>query len=116
MNIRDRIIRDEISLVWSYVIDIEVFRNPFQLRRLGAESWKELSSTEIGPSIEIISDAVKFREIGFREIDSLHIACAIASNSHYFITTDDAILKKSSLVEEISLVNPVEFVEILGEL
>ncbi len=116
LAIRESIVRDELKLVWSYVIDVEVFRNPFPLRRLGAESWKELSITEIGPSVEILSEAIKFRDLGFGEIDSLHVACAIASNSNYFITTDDAILKKSSYVDGIKLANPVEFVERIGEL
>lgn len=87
--------------------------NPFPLRRQGAESWKELSITEIAPSVEIVSRAIEFRDIGFREVDPLHIACTIASNSRYFITTDDAVLKKSFLVEDISLVNPIEFLDIL---
>lgn len=97
------------------MIDVEIFRNPFALRRLGAESWKNLSIMDIGPSVKIVSNAIEFRNVGFREIDSLHIACAIASKSHYFITTDDAILKKSAFVEDISLANPVEFLELTGD-
>lgn len=116
LNIRDSIVRAEIELVWSYVIDVEITRNPFPLRRNAAESWKDLSIMEIAPSVEIVSEAIKFRNLGFREIDSLHVACAIASKSHYFITTDDAILKKSAFVEDISLANPVKFLELTGEL
>lgn len=115
LDIRDRIVRNEIELVWSYVIDLEVIRNPFPARRLSTESWKELSVTKIGPSAEILSDAVEFRNSGLRDIDSLHVACAIASKSRYFITTDDAILKKSVFVEDISLANPVEFLQLIGD-
>ena len=114
LSIRENIVRDEIELVWSYVIDFESVRNPFPLRRNAAESWKELSIIEIAPSIEIVSEAIEFRDIGFRKVDSLHIACAVASNSRYFITTDDAILKKSGLVKGISLTGPIEFLEMKG--
>jgi len=111
--IRDRIVEGDVELVWSYVIDIEVFRNPFLERRLDAESWKELSIVDIGPSVEIVSNAIRFQGLGFREIDSLHIACAVASKSSYFISTDDGILKKSGLIGDLVLAGPIEFAEIV---
>ena len=113
MAIRDRIVEGDVELVWSYVIDIEVFRNPFLERRLDAESWKELSIVDIGPSVEIVSNAIRFQGLGFREIDSLHIACAVASKSSYFISTDDGILKKSGLIGDLVLAGPIEFAEIV---
>ena len=84
LDIRESIVRDEIELAWSYVIDIEIVRNPFPLRRQAAESWKDLSILEVGPSVEIVSEAIELRNKGLRDIDSLHVACAIASKIALF--------------------------------
>ena len=116
LAIRESIARDEFELVWSYVIELELIRNPFPARRHGTGGWRELSIFEVAPSLSIVSDAIDLRNNGLRDIDSLHVACAISAKSHYFITTDDAILKKSGLVEEISLANPIDFVHLIGEL
>lgn len=107
IEIRKRVEQGQLELVWSYVIDLEVFRNPFVIRRQGIASWKNLSAIEIGPSIKIISSAIELRALGLREIDSLHVACAVESKSDYFVTTDDAILRKTTGVPLLSIVDPV---------
>ena len=116
LAIREKIESNAVELVWSYVIDLEIAGNPFPLRRQSAETWKDLSIIEIAPSIKIVSEAIELRNRGLREIDALHVACAIASKSHYFITTDDGILKKSAFVENITVANPIEFFELINEL
>jgi hypothetical protein len=105
-----------LELAWSYVIDLEVFRNPFADRRQGAASWKIMSATEIGPSVKIVSNALELRYLGLREIDSLHIACAIESKSDYFVTTDDVILKRATVVSSLSIVDPVVLCTLVKEL
>ena len=115
IQIRKWLEEGELELVWSYVIDIEVVRNPFVARREGVISWKSLSSTEIGPSIKTVSRAIELRSLGFGEIDSLHIACAIESESDCFVTTDDAILKKTNSVPELHISDPVAFTKVIEE-
>jgi predicted nucleic acid-binding protein len=48
---------------------------------------------------------------GFPKIDSLYIACAIIFKCEYFLTTDDKILKLSSVVNEINVNDPIGFIK-----
>lgn len=48
---------------------------------------------------------------GMRKMDSLHIAYAIYSQCDYFLTTDDKVLKKSDIIEEINIVDPFGFIK-----
>lgn len=115
LQIRKWIDQAFLELAWSYVIDLEVLKNPFVDRRDGVASWKSLSITEIGPSIKIVSRAIELRNFGFREIDSLHVACAIEAKSDYFVTTDDAILKKANRVAEMNILDPVGLLKLVEE-
>jgi predicted nucleic acid-binding protein len=40
--------------------------------------------------------------------DALHIACAIAADADYFLTTDKKILNKP--IDGIAVVNPIDFI------
>ena len=46
-----------------------------------------------------------------RKKDALHVACAIFSKCDFFLTTDDKVLKKDCLVEEIKIVDPFLFIK-----
>lgn len=48
---------------------------------------------------------------GIRKIDSLHVACAIQTGADYFLTTDDGILKKATLVQGIRVTDPIGFIK-----
>jgi predicted nucleic acid-binding protein len=50
-----------------------------------------------------------------RPKDALHIACAIDAGCDYFITTDDKITNKKTLIDEIEIVNPVNLINIIEE-
>jgi hypothetical protein len=53
-----------------------------------------------------IAEAIKLT--GVKDMDAFHVACAIFSESDFFITTDDRVLKFQS--EKVEIVNPVEFI------
>lgn len=54
----------------------------------------------------------KIMSTGIKEKDSYHVASAILAKCDYFVTVDDRLLKYKS--DEIKLVNPVKFLEVLG--
>lgn len=110
-EIRRRIESALIELAWSFVIDYETSRNPFAERQREAGSWKSLSIIEIGPSNKILAKAIGLRSFGLKEIDALHISCALEAKSSYFITTDDAILKKAKAVQGLNVVSPIDFLK-----
>jgi hypothetical protein len=45
-----------------------------------------------------------------RTLDALHIACAIAAECRYFLTTDDTIIRKMQGFARLAVVNPTQFV------
>lgn len=53
--------------------------------------------------------------MGFGVKDSLHIACAVEGHSDFFLTTDKGILKKSNLLTEIKIMNPVDFIFLMED-
>jgi len=49
-------------------------------------------------------------DLGLKAKDALHIACAIAVECAYFVTTDDEILKRGQNVQGITVLDPTSFV------
>jgi len=111
LKIQEEIQTGEFSLIWSYILDYENNRNPFQERKDRINGWKKYAIVDIQESQELIEMASSLNKKGFPKIDSLHIACAIISKCEYFLTTDDKILKLSSVVNEINVNDPIGFIK-----
>jgi len=47
---------------------------------------------------------------GLKNLDALHIACAVAAEADYFLTTDKGILKKSELIRDVQVKDPIDFI------
>ena len=114
LELRKLIELGRIELVWSYVIDYENYRNPFNDRRNGVEGWKGLASLEIAPSPDIDSGSLDLLALGLGDADSLHLTCAIKANADYFVTTDDAIIKRSEgFPGPLIVSNPIDLMEVV---
>jgi len=112
--VQQQIRAGEIELAWSFILDHEITKNPFEERKQGIIPWKLQSVAYIGPGEEVRTLALTIRKCGIKVMDALHIACAIKANCQYFLTTDKDVLKKQ--VKGIALLNPVDFVrKIEGE-
>lgn len=114
--VQDAIKNKQIELIWSYILKFENDQNPYLDKQIAIEKWEELSVSSIVENDEILKNAEFISSLGLKSIDSLHIACAIFGECNYFLTTDRGILKKSELINNIILINPIEFVSILEEL
>ncbi len=80
------------------------------------ENWRSISDNIIDPDIMVDEEAHRLQRLGIKDADSLHIACSIIGKCDYFITTDKGILKKKNSIENIKVVNPLNFIEeIYGE-
>ncbi|MDR3695818.1 hypothetical protein [Mucilaginibacter sp.] len=88
------ILNGKIELAWSYILDFENEANPFFERKYTIEKWKHLSIIDISENGLILSKASNFVKSGIKAKDSLHLACSIATNCDYFLTTDDLIQKR----------------------
>lgn len=62
----------------------------------------------------ILNNANSFANLGVRAKNALHVACAIEAKCEYFLTTDDILLKKMSGRNEIAVLNPTDFIKIVG--
>ena len=110
LYIQERIRDGSLELVWSYILDFENAMNPFEERRTTIGGWKEYATADIEETPAILEQANILMGAGLRAKDALHLSCAMAAGSEFFVTTDDAILKCSENLEGITVVDPTSFV------
>lgn len=108
--IQENIRAGRIELAWSYILDYENTANPFPERRHGIAEWKEQAIIDIEESKAILKLAKSFEGTGLKAKDALHVGCAIISESKYFITTDDNILRRGKDISEIAILDPFSFI------
>jgi predicted nucleic acid-binding protein len=110
LRIQERVAAGEIELAWSYILDFENAANPFEERRTAVSLWKVRSVIDVIETPELLENARSLVTRGLRSKDALHVACAIEAGCEYFLTTDDALLKKLSLHPQIIAADPTAFV------
>jgi hypothetical protein len=110
--LQKEIMDGNFELAWSYIMDYEVFFNPFPDRKSQIIKWKNIARVDIDESEKIIAMANEIMKRAIKPKDSLHLACAIEAKCDYFITTDGKILNKS--IESVVIIDPIDFVKRLG--
>jgi len=103
-NIRD----GKYSLCWSFMLDYENGKNPYEEKRNMITPWKGIANDFCPPSEIILLRGKEIMESGIKNEDALHIACAMEKRCEYYITTDDRLTNKS--IEGIEIINPIDFV------
>lgn len=98
------------ELVWSYILDYENSKNPFRERREQIGKWKKYANVDIDADDSVIELSKSLNQLGLKNFDALHIACAITAKADYFLTTDKGILKKSQMVSDIQIKDPIDFI------
>ncbi len=66
---------------------------------------------DIQESTDVLGLAEMLRKHGIKKLDSMHIACAIHVGTDYFLTTDDGVLKKAALIQDIRVTDPIGFIK-----
>jgi predicted nucleic acid-binding protein len=108
LQIQEDIRNGIYELVWSYMNEFENNDNPYSDRREQIGRWEVLASKLIAYTPQIETQANAIMTLGIKKKDAVHIACALAANADYFITTDKKILNK--VVAGITIINPIDFV------
>ena len=108
--IQKLIVDRKIDMVWSYILFVENYDNPFMVRREAIFDFARNATDVITASTKIVGKAKEIQKKGIKEKDSLHLACAIYGECKYFITTDDRILRYKD--EMIDIVDPIQFIKI----
>ncbi len=111
LRIQEEVRVGRFKLIWSYILDYENSKNPYEDRKLRIKGWKKYAVTDLQENDEVIERANSLNLTGFKKLDSLHIACAIISKCDFFITTDDKILSLAKTVEGIKITDPIGFIK-----
>lgn len=111
IRIQEDIREGKLKLVWSYILDYENEKNPYEERKIRISSWKRYSVRDISENKRALEIANRLVKKGQKKMDSLHIACAIVAGCDYFITTDDEALKRSDKTNDIKIIDPIGFIK-----
>jgi hypothetical protein len=79
---------NEISLVWSFILDYENQENPDEVIKNEIFLWRNNASTIVISNNQIIENAKKYVESGLGKKDALHLVSALEVKCDYFITVD----------------------------
>lgn len=115
LYIQESIIEENYDLAWSYILDFENSRNPFSDRKKEISTWRTIAKFQVMETEKILLCAEELQKLHIKSKDALHIACAIEANCNYFVTTDDKLLNKNSLIDQIIIISPIGFIEIVEE-
>ena len=108
--IQEHIRSGTLELAWSYILDFENGANPFEERRTTIGGWRQYATINVEETAPILQEANALVGLGLKAKDALHIACAIAGECAYFLTTDDTILRRGQDVQNITVLDPTAFV------
>ena len=97
-----------IELVTSSVLEYENSRNPFSLRRQWVAHCASLASHTCRVDEHIQQRAAALEQQGLKAVDALHLACAEATGSVYFLTCDDRVVR--GYQGTLRVLNPVDLV------
>jgi len=99
----------ELELVSSLVLEYGNSRNPYPIKQEAMNRYLQLVGLRQEVDEAIRQRAENLEHNGLKAIDALHIACAEAANSDYFITCDKRLINRcSGLIMQV--MNPVNFV------
>jgi predicted nucleic acid-binding protein len=99
-----------VELVSSSVLEYENSRNPDPVKREAMSQYLQMAASrrEVNEDIRQRGQQLEHNN-GLKAIDALHVACAEAASSDYFITCDKRLINRSSRLT-MKVMNPVDFV------
>ncbi|MFO7917519.1 MAG: PIN domain-containing protein [Anaerolineae bacterium] len=99
---------ESVILVRSSVLDYENSRNPSRARRRWVARCLDSAGFYQPVNQDIRRRAEALEKAGVRALDALHVTCAEAAESDFFLTCDDRLINRYE--GELTVVNPVDFV------
>jgi predicted nucleic acid-binding protein len=97
------------ELVSSSVLEYENSRNPDQVKQRAMSQYLKMARSRWEVDEAIRHRGQQLEHNGLKAIDALHVACAEAASSDYFITCDQRLINRSSNLA-MKVINPVDFV------
>lgn len=108
LQVQKEIKAEKYKLVWSYILDYENGKNPFEEKRRAISLWKDIAEEYVTESEPLLQLAETLAEQGVKTYDALHIACAAVSGCDYYLTTDRKLLRAK--VPGLRILDPIQFV------
>ncbi|MHB8327858.1 MAG: PIN domain-containing protein [bacterium] len=103
------------SLVISEALIYENTKNPDEDKKDRIFSYFGLASEIIKVDNLDIIRAKVLKDLGFSDIDALHIALAEKGNINYFVTCDDGILKLYNKNKNMIKINIISVIELVNK-
>ena len=98
-----------VELISSSVLEYENSRNPYPIKQEAMSRYLQLAELRQEVSDVIRQRAEELEQNGLKAIDALHVACAEAVSSNYFITCDKRLINRCSGLT-MKVMNPADFV------
>ncbi len=111
----DKVSDGSIDIVWSSVLAFEIEQNPHRDRLEWIAAWEVYAIVDVEETESVLAEAKILLEFGLKKLDAIHIASGGLGLADYFVTTDDRILKKASLISSIKICGPQDFINRIGE-
>lgn len=116
LYVQELIKAGQLDMVNSYMLEFENQQNPYEMRRQNISRFLkqyEAVYVSVAKEDEVIAKAKQIMQTGVKYKDACHVACALIAGCDYLLTTDRRLLKYQT--DEIKILNPVEFVNIMEE-
>ena len=104
-----------MTIINSFVLEYENSKSPFIDRRDKIEDLLKIASEYVRYSERLEHRAEEIEKRGFMAMDALHIACAEAAKSDFFITCDGLLLRKGKANKDKLKVRIVGLMEFFSE-
>jgi predicted nucleic acid-binding protein len=98
-----------VELISSSVLEYENSRNPYPIKQEAMSRYLQIAGFRQEVNEAIRQRAEQLEQNGLKAVDALHIACAEAVGSDYFITCDKRLINRCSELA-MKVMNPVNFV------
>ena len=98
-----------IELVNSSVLEYENSRNSVLVNQQTMKRYLQIATIKQEVNETIRERAQELEKQGIKAIDALHVACAEASKSDYFITSDKRLINRCRGLT-LQVINPTDFI------
>ena len=109
----EKAINKEITLINSFALEYGNSKSPLIDRRSKIEDLLRIASEYVMPSERLGNRAEEIERMSFMAMDALHLACAEAAKSDFFITCDDLLLRKAKTNKgklKVGIISLMEFI------
>lgn len=115
MFLLEKAINKQITVINSFALEYENSKSPLIDRRDKIEDLLKIASRYVKYSEKLENRAKEIEKKGFMAMDALHIACAEAAKSDFFITCDDLLLRKGEANKDKVKVRIIGLMEFISE-